>query len=82
MLPKGLALSNLHLPFPVCAPADAGEVHGRYRAGDGVSEQSALSPPGFGGSKLHVSVFSSVSSRIDEQQGKPCGFTAQFVFLQ
>lgn len=73
MLPKGLPLSNPHLPFPVCAPADTGEVHGRYRPGHGVSEQSALSPQGFGGSKLHVSLFPSASSWIDKHQWKPCG---------
>lgn len=79
---KRLTLSNPHLPFPVCAPADAGEVHGRYRSGDGVSEQSALPPQRFGGSKLHVSLFSSALSWIDEHQRKPCGFTAQLGFLR
>lgn len=56
--PKALRSSDPHPPSSVCAPADSGEVHGGYCPGHGVPEQSAVSPQGFGGSELHVSLLS------------------------
>lgn len=76
VLPKALGPPNPHPPFPVRAPADAAEIHGGYCPGDGVPEQSAVSPQGFGSSELHVSLLSSVLAWQGEYQWKPCGFVA------